>query len=339
MHTAPPDYECHLQEVYEAVLGSGDFAVDVGAHLGRHAIPMARRVFPSGRVFAFEPLPACRSALDRKVAGLFPELAAVLEVSADALGEEDGSAEFVVARDAPGYSGLRERPYDGPTRLERIQVRVRRMDDLFLGLPSLRFVKVDAEGGELHILRGARGCLGKFRPVVAFECGARALAGYGDRPADVAALWASLGYHVYAIDGELLTAGDFVRRATEESTWDYFAVPAEDALLAELVRARLVWAWRMGPALRGLAACEALNEAGMAMPPLSHRRGPGRLLAGAAAWFVLRLSRFLLRRQQEINTQLLRTVRHLTGELSRAEERIAELERRLGDEGRRRSAA
>ena len=38
----PIDYERIIQEVYEAVLRVGDTAVDIGAHLGRHTLPMAR---------------------------------------------------------------------------------------------------------------------------------------------------------------------------------------------------------------------------------------------------------------------------------------------------------
>jgi FkbM family methyltransferase len=333
MNPTPPDFECHLQFLYEVLLGPGDVAVDVGAHRGRHALPLARRVLPSGKVFAFEPLPACRTALERKVA-LEPELASVLTLSADALGASDGTAEFVVACDDPGYSGLRERPYDRPTRLERIPVRVRRLDDVLSGLetPSscpLRFIKIDAEGGELDILRGATDILARFRPVVAFECGARALQGYGAGPDDVAAFWAAAGYRVYSIAGEWLPPAAFVLSATTENLWDYVAVPDDNPALEELARATLQRGWRLGPVLRDLAASEDWNAQSLQAPSLAHRRRPGRVLAGAVVWVVLRLSRFLVSPQRALNRSLLKSVRHLLTELVRAEERVESLERRL----------
>src|SRR5262245_37742493 len=172
MPTIPTHYEQLVQLCYEALLGDGDVAVDVGAHNGRHSIPMARCVWPAGRVLAFEPLPMCRETIARKVAEQHPELAPNLTVYPYALGDFLGETEYVVAKDLPDYSGLRERYYDRPTRLERIPVQVKRLDDVCLDLPSLRYIKVDAEGGEYHILKGAVGCLRKFRPVVGFEFGA-----------------------------------------------------------------------------------------------------------------------------------------------------------------------
>src|SRR6516165_8333277 len=65
MHPLPIDYERLLQEAYEAFLSPGDIVVDVGAHLGRHTVPLSRCVSPGGQVFAVEPLPACRERLQQ----------------------------------------------------------------------------------------------------------------------------------------------------------------------------------------------------------------------------------------------------------------------------------
>ena len=130
---------------------------------------MAERVFPHGKVLAFEPLPSCRIQLEQELVAYRAELAKVLTLYPYALSDTPGTADFVVARDALAYSGLRQRTYDWPTRLRRIPVDVKRLDDLCLGLPALHFIKIDAEGAEYSILKGATGCLRKFRPVVAFE--------------------------------------------------------------------------------------------------------------------------------------------------------------------------
>src|SRR5947208_2926539 len=135
----PPNYEVIVQETYEAILRDGDFAVDVGAHHGRHTIAMAECVFPRGKVMAFEPLPQCREYLGQVIDDYRPELAECVETMPFALSDHDGETEFVVARDALAYSGLKTRRYDWPTRLTRIPVQVRTLDDMCMALPSLRF--------------------------------------------------------------------------------------------------------------------------------------------------------------------------------------------------------
>jgi FkbM family methyltransferase len=130
MKTTVRNFEVLVQETYEAILGDGDIAIDIGAHHGRHCIAMAQRVFPRGQVLAFEPLPACRQILTQEIAAYYPELAKVIHIYPYALADFAGDTEFVVAKDALAYSGLKERKYDWPTSLERIPVQARRLDDL-----------------------------------------------------------------------------------------------------------------------------------------------------------------------------------------------------------------
>jgi FkbM family methyltransferase len=165
--------------VYESLLRPGDVAIDVGAHVGRHLIPMARCVAPTGRILAFEPLPSCRESLAVAFDQAWAQLRPVVTIHGCALGDRSGQTEFIVAREAMWYSGLRERKYDVATTLERIPIEVRRLDEFALDLASLAYIKIDAEGGELHILRGAVKTLERFRPVVTFEFGASAIGEYG----------------------------------------------------------------------------------------------------------------------------------------------------------------
>jgi FkbM family methyltransferase len=231
MTPAGIDYESILQALYEAILAPGDVAVDVGAHKGRHTFPMARRVGPGGKVHAFEPLPACQEAFARRLAGDLRALAPRIVLRPFALGDRSGESEFVVARDALGYSGLKERVYDVPTALERIKVQVRTLDSLLLDLPALRYIKVDAEGGEYHVLRGAEQILRKHRPVVTTEFGANSIGQYGITPGDLADLFARLDYRVFDIRGREVSDRDaFVRSATVQEVWDYLSIPRETDL-------------------------------------------------------------------------------------------------------------
>lgn len=55
--TAGELFESTVRTVYETILSPGDVAVDVGAHVGKHTLPMARLVAPEGKIIAFEPIP------------------------------------------------------------------------------------------------------------------------------------------------------------------------------------------------------------------------------------------------------------------------------------------
>lgn len=222
------DFEARVQRVYERLLSPGDVAIDVGAHLGRHLFPMARRVAPTGRVIAFEPLPACRERLKLTLDEGYADLQPIVTIHGCALAEASGPAEFVVAREALAYSGLRQRTYDVPTTVERIPIEVRRLDELAVDLSSLTYVKVDAEGGELHILRGASQTIARFRPTVTFEFGANAISEYDITVFEMADFWIERGYRIFDVLGRPLANRDrFARSATEQQVWDYVAFPEE----------------------------------------------------------------------------------------------------------------
>ena len=229
------DYESILQRVYQAILQCGDIAVDVGAHTGRHTIPMAESVSPGGRIYAFEPLPQCRKQLSKTTLVNYSAFGDIINILPYALSDYTGKTTFVVAKDALGYSGLKERTYDTPTRLKRIKVEVNTIDNLFSQFLSLRYIKIDAEGGEYHIMRGALECINKFRPVLTFEFGANSIREYQITPDDVARLLSDYGYNIFDINGKHLKPPDFVKSAYEQAIWDYIAIPAEDRVSEEKI--------------------------------------------------------------------------------------------------------
>jgi FkbM family methyltransferase len=234
------DYEARVQSVYESLLEPGDVAIDVGAHLGRHLIPMGRRVAPTGRVLAFEPLTFCREALALRFEEELADLRPLVTVYGCALGDASGATEFVVARDAMAYSGLQERVYDVPTAVERIPIEVRRLDEFTRDLDCIGYVKIDAEGGELHILRGASRTLARFRPVVTFEFGANSIGNYDVTVGEMADFWSGRDYRLYDILGRSLpTREAFAESATAQQVWDYVALPDEAASLRRRVLAQL----------------------------------------------------------------------------------------------------
>jgi FkbM family methyltransferase len=225
------DFETLLQEFYEALLRPGDVCIDVGAHVGRHAAPMARCVGAKGEVHAFEPIPDCVAALGT-VEHDSPARFVIYPV---ALSDYTGQSDFILTANAPEWSGLKERMYDGPVDKRHLTVEVHRLDEYGVNLPRLAYIKIDAEGGECGILRGALETLRKFQPTVSFEFGMNAAGGYGVVPTDVFDIFAQVGYGIVDIRGNRLDRAAFDASGRVQSVWDYVAAPL----------ARLEWAARV----------------------------------------------------------------------------------------------
>ena len=217
------DYEQAVEDFYTSILRPGDIAVDCGAHIGRHTLPMRKLVGATGHIYGFEPLPLPFVALQNSLSGV-PNV--TLENCA--LGDRSGKSTFVHVPAFPEYSGFRERIYDSETsnlHREEIEVTVKRLDEI---VPNerVRYIKVDAEGGDLIILRGAEGILRKSRPFVTFELGDNSIVNYDYTSADYFDFFEKLGYRVRSILGNELNRESFVESSRLQHVWDYSAAPA-----------------------------------------------------------------------------------------------------------------
>lgn len=173
-------YDEQTLEVMRRVLRRDSNTIDVGCHEGAVLKEMLR-LAPDGVHHAFEPLPGFANGLRRTFGGR-PNV----HVHELALSDQEGEATFQHVVSNPGYSGLRKRRYDRPDEtLQEIRVRTARLDDLLPNSHRVDFVKIDVEGAELLVLRGAAATLARCRPTVVFEHGPGAADCYGARPEEV----------------------------------------------------------------------------------------------------------------------------------------------------------
>lgn len=141
----------------------GRTALDVGANRGVWTWHMVRL---GARVHAFEPNPALAAWLRAAV----PAAAVHAVALSDAEGEVELRIPVVegVGRHAQATveadNLFRDRACE---RVETVRVPRRPLDAF--GLEDVRFVKIDVEGHELAVLRGARETLARCRPVILYE--------------------------------------------------------------------------------------------------------------------------------------------------------------------------
>jgi FkbM family methyltransferase len=135
----------------------GDFVLDVGGNVGQYAVFFSALVAPSGKVITFEPDSQHRNVLRRNLQlNKFPTH---VEVEDIALSDTAGTHSFFSRNDAMSSlvrSGLGTNA-DSPDIREEV-VTTMRLDEYLktkeLGSPD--WVKIDTEGAEINILRGAR---------------------------------------------------------------------------------------------------------------------------------------------------------------------------------------
>lgn len=157
--------------------------VEIGANIGTHTIPLARKCAP-GPLFAFEPQQRVFQVLCANLA--LNNIGNVLAYP-DACGEAEGWAVMPqLDYDAVwNFGGVSLQPADRPG----VKVRVIALDSF--DLPTLGLLKIDVEGFEPMVLRGARQTIARCRPVIYIE---------NDRPeqqGEVIGLLAEMGYTLY----------------------------------------------------------------------------------------------------------------------------------------------
>src|SRR5476651_60845 len=149
-------------------LKPGDSAIDVGGHIGFFTMHMAAAVGPEGRVYAFEPLDANASLLERSIAenGFGDRV----RFQRAAVGAAPGTATLTFPVETLNSGGaylLREgsAPLTGN---QKKNVPLVALDSLELRRP-VRFIKMDVEGAEPQVLRGAARILAEDKPVILSE--------------------------------------------------------------------------------------------------------------------------------------------------------------------------
>ena len=146
-------YTCVLWDFEEMLflthlLRPGDLFLDIGANVGGYTV-LASAVAGANTI-AFEPVPSTHAELERNIH--VNAIGALAEARQLGLGESD--ATLSMTADRGGLNHMVARTWAGET----IDVPVRRLDDVLAGR-TCRLMKVDAEGFEMNIFRGAAATL------------------------------------------------------------------------------------------------------------------------------------------------------------------------------------
>ena len=183
-----------IEQLLKKIISSSSNCIDVGSHLGS-VLATIRKISPQGNHIAIEPIPYKANWLRKK----FPDV----EILQIALSDTTGEQEFFVQPHRSGYSGLRL--HKSNRKVEHLQVKCQRLDQIVPPDRPIHFIKIDVEGGELAALRGAPRILEDFHPPILFECTQSGLTAFDIRPKDIYEfLVKEHSYSVYLIKDWLL---------------------------------------------------------------------------------------------------------------------------------------
>jgi len=162
------EFEHMEMRFVERLLRPGMTVIDAGAHHGLYTLLASKRVGGDGKVMAIEPSPRERERLEKH---LRLNRCSNTELVTCALGEDPEESDlYLMEGDQDWCNSLRPPAVDGPVR--RVRVTVRRLDDVLAGsgVSKVDFMKLDVEGAELSVLRGAMKLLeGESRPAILAE--------------------------------------------------------------------------------------------------------------------------------------------------------------------------
>lgn len=197
--------------------------IDIGAHIGS-IIDQVSHNDPSIKIVAIEAIPEKALGIRRR----FP----FVQLHGCAVGDVTGEISFFIDIKRSGYSSLvRPTDIDGTSKVE-ITVPIEKLDNLVTA-SDVDVIKIDVEGAELGVLRGAFNVLATCRPLVMFESGPEEHEVLGYTKSELYEFFDRLGFAVIvpnrvAHNDEGLTMPGFLEsHLYPRRTTNYFAIPKE----------------------------------------------------------------------------------------------------------------
>lgn len=192
-------YEVGTIRAYTKIIKEGDHVVDVGANIGAHTLRFADLVGGTGKVTAFEPTDYAFGKLSRNVQ-LNPRLSPRIVLNQMMLMDTDRSSgpmpqvysswPLVQSEDVhPGHFGKKmETAHATSTTLDTyIEMN---------GIPKVDFMKIDVDGYEYQVLKGAVSTIKRCHPVIIMELSPYVLKETGHNLGEILDVFGEVGYRM-----------------------------------------------------------------------------------------------------------------------------------------------
>ncbi len=186
-------YDKQTKRIMKIVLEDQSTFVDVGSHKGE-ILSEALKISPKGKHFAFEPIPSLYHKLKTKYGQ-------TCEIKNFGLSDKKTKSDFQHVISNSAYSGIKLRTYPKVENIETIQIELDTLDNQLKKHDRVDLIKIDVEGGEFDVLKGATNVIDKFHPVIVFEHGIGASDHYQTSPTDIFEFFNSIDYQLFTLKG------------------------------------------------------------------------------------------------------------------------------------------
>ena len=151
-------------QLFRTLVNPSDVVLDVGANIGCTALLLSQL---ARKVYVFEPAPTTFEFLKQNIERSGMDNVVSLNVALGAA-SSSSSVTYSPSNRAGGFVSDRTNASSGHQKEE---IEIQALDTMMpsAAIPSVDFIKIDVEGFEPHVLRGARQTLDTFRPTVVLE--------------------------------------------------------------------------------------------------------------------------------------------------------------------------
>jgi len=207
-----------------ALVKTGDVVLDIGANIGQYSLEAALKVGATGHVFSFEAVPETQRRFAANLAAN-PSLKNV-HLQKVALGETKGSFQLVV-RDESNMGMNQLQAVDAER--QAVVIEVEPLDHYIehLELEKIDVIKIDTEGFELNILKGAKQVLTVHMPTLFIELDDKNLQALKGSAKELIGFLTDLGYQVRNARTQEVLEGS---RDFTNDHYDIIATPVSQAV-------------------------------------------------------------------------------------------------------------
>lgn len=189
-------YDRLTKKIIFKVCQSNSVCIDVGTHDGK-ILKMMIDAAPQAMHYAFEPIPELFESLKNN----FSRYAKIYPV---ALSDKKETTPFNLVLTDMAYSGLHKRAYDKKEKDISIVVETELLDAVIPATEKIALIKMDVEGAELLVMKGAVKTIFQSKPLLLFEFGKAGATAYNYNDEDMFQfITQTLQYNIYTLNSWL----------------------------------------------------------------------------------------------------------------------------------------